>query len=84
MARSDTGSIGDIFGVDNVVAVCDPVYQSMAPTLWRGRAGDHVEGKGWSKIVYMPCKEGNGFCQELPQQPVDMIYLCSQTIHRIG
>ena len=25
-AKSDTGSIGDIFGVDNVVAVCDPVY----------------------------------------------------------
>ena len=25
-AKSDCGNIGDIFGTDNVVAVCDPVY----------------------------------------------------------
>ena len=25
-AKSDCGNIGDIFGVDNVVAVCDPMY----------------------------------------------------------
>ena len=25
-AKTDCGSIGDIFGLDNVVAVCDPVY----------------------------------------------------------
>ena len=76
-AKSDTGSIGDLFGVDNVVAVCDPVYPVYVDTnVMAGRAGDYVEGKGWSKIVYMPCKEENGFLPELPQQPVDMIYLC--------
>lgn len=76
-AKSDTGSIGDIFGVDNVVAVCDPVYPVYVDTnVMAGRAGDYVEGKGWSKIVYMPCKEENGFLPEIPQQPVDMIYLC--------
>ena len=25
-AKSDTGNIGDIFDVDNIVAVCDPIY----------------------------------------------------------
>lgn len=63
--------------MDNVVAVCDPVYPVYVDTnVMAGRAGDYVEGKGWSKIVYMPCKEENGFLPELPQQPVDMIYLC--------
>ncbi|WP_050698221.1 LL-diaminopimelate aminotransferase [Anaeromassilibacillus senegalensis] len=76
-AKSDTGSIGDIFGIDNVVAVCDPVYPVYVDTnAMAGRAGDYEEGRGWNKIVYMPCKEENNFLPELPAQPVDMIYLC--------
>lgn len=76
-AKSDTGSIGDIFGIDNVVAVCDPVYPVYVDTnAMAGRAGDYEEGRGWNKIVYMPCKEENNFLPELPVQPVDMIYLC--------
>lgn len=76
-AKSDTGSIGDIFGIDNVVAVCDPVYPVYVDTnAMAGRAGDYEEGRGWNKIVYMPCKEKNNFLPELPAQPVDMIYLC--------
>lgn len=76
-AKSDTGSIGDIFSVDNVVAVCDPVYPVYVDTnVMAGRAGTYTEGKGWSKIVYLPCKEENGFLPELPKQDVDMIYLC--------
>ena len=76
-AKSDTGSIGDIFSVDNVIAVCDPVYPVYVDTnVMAGRAGTYTEGKGWSKIVYLPCKEENGFLPELPKQDVDMIYLC--------
>ena len=76
-AKSDTGSIGDIFSVDNVVAVCDPVYPVYVDTnVMAGRAGTYTEGKGWSRIVYLPCKEENGFLPELPKQDVDMIYLC--------
>ncbi len=76
-AKSDTGNIGDIFDSGNVVAVCDPVYPVYVDTnVMAGRAGEYVEGMGWSKIVYMPCTEENGFLPELPKQPVDMIYLC--------
>lgn len=76
-AKSDTGSIGDIFGLDNVVAVCDPVYPVYVDTnVMAGRAGEYVEGKGWSKIVYMPCKKENQFLPELPKEKVDLIYLC--------
>lgn len=76
-AKSDTGSIGDIFGVDNVVAVCDPVYPVYVDTnVMAGRAGVYQEGKGWSKIVYMPCLKENNFLPQLPEQRADMIYLC--------
>jgi LL-diaminopimelate aminotransferase len=76
-AKSDTGSIGDILGIDNVVAVCDPVYPVYVDTnVMAGRAGEYIEGKGFSKIVYMPCRKENHFLPELPTQQVDMIYLC--------
>lgn len=76
-AKSDTGSIGDIFAVDNVVAVCDPVYPVYVDTnVMAGRAGEYQDVKGWSNIVYMPCLKENGFLPEIPKQHADMIYLC--------
>lgn len=76
-AKSDTSSIGDIFAVDNVVAVCDPVYPVYVDSnVMAGRAGAYKEGYGFEEIVYMPCLEENGFLPQLPTEKVDMIYLC--------
>ena len=77
-AKSDCGNIGDIFGVDNVVAVCDPVYPVYVDTnAMAGRAGDYQEELGkWSKLIYMPCVEENGFSPEPPKEKADLIYLC--------
>ncbi len=75
-AKSDCGNIVDLFGTDNVVAVCDPVYPVYVDTnVMSGRAGDFRDGK-WSNVYYMPCTEENGFCPALPTRRVDMIYLC--------
>ena len=76
-AKSDCGNIGDIFSADNVVAVCDPVYPVYVDTnAMAGRAGDY-QGQAWSRIVYMPTTAENGFVPALPDEPVDLIYLCS-------
>jgi LL-diaminopimelate aminotransferase len=76
-AKSDTGNIGEIFGTENVVAVCDPVYPVYVDTnVMAGRAGEYSEAAGWSNIVYMPCTKENGFLPQLPEKHVDMIYLC--------
>ena len=77
-AKSDCGNIGDIFGTDNVVAVCDPVYPVYVDTnAMAGRAGEYQEELGrWSWLVYMPCVAENGFTPEPPQEKVDLIYLC--------
>ncbi len=77
-AKSDCGNIGDIFSVDNVVAVCDPVYPVYVDTnAMAGRAGEYVDGK-WSNLIYLPCVAENGFFPELPAEGVpDIIYICS-------
>ncbi len=75
-AKSDCGSIGDIFSVDNVVAVCDPVYPVYVDTnAMAGRAGDY-DGTHWTNLVYMPCTAENGFFPELPERTPDLIYFC--------
>lgn len=78
-AKSDCGNIGDIFSRENVVAVCDPVYPVYVDTnAMAGRAGDYnAEMGAWTKIVYMPTTAENGFVPALPEEPVDLIYLCS-------
>lgn len=78
-AKSDCGNIGDIFGQDNIVAVCDPVYPVYVDTnAMAGRAGEYLQEIGqWSNIYYMPTTAENGFVPELPKSHVDMIYLCS-------
>ena len=77
-AKSDSGNIGDIFGPDNKVAVCDPVYPVYVDTnAMAGRTGDYIESLGkWSRVIYMPCTEATGFAPELPKETPDMIYLC--------
>ena len=75
-AKSDCGNITDIFSLDNVVAVCDPVYPVYVDSnAMSGRAGVFADGK-WTKLVYMECLEENGFLPQIPKQKVDMIYLC--------
>ncbi len=77
-AKSDCGNIGDILGLDNIVAVCDPVYPVYVDTnAMAGRAGDYNENLSkWSNLHYMPCTAENGFTPELPTGRADIIYLC--------
>lgn len=77
-AKSDCGNIVDIFGLNNVVAVCDPVYPVYVDTnAMAGRAGNYDEKSGmWSGLHYMPCTAENGFSPEIPSCKVDLIYLC--------
>ena len=67
-AKSDTGNITDMFSVDNVVLVPDPVYPVYVDTnIMNGR-----------KIIYMDGTAENNFLP-MPDPAVhaDIIYLCS-------
>ncbi len=76
-AKSDTGNIGDILGLDNALCMTDPIYPVYVDSnAMCGRAGDlQADGK-WSRIQYMPCNAENGFVPSLPEGKVDVIYLC--------
>lgn len=77
-AKSDSGNIQEIFGVNNRIAVCDPVYPVYVDTnVMAGRTGVFDETRGlWSNVIYMPCTAENGFAPELPKETPELIYLC--------
>lgn len=77
-AKSDSGNIGDIFSVDNKIAVCDPVYPVYVDTnAMAGRTGDYIAAEQkWSNVIYMPCTAETNFAPELPKEEPDIIYLC--------
>lgn len=76
-AKCDTGNLQEIFGLDNTIAVTDPVYPVYVDTnVMAGRTGEAADSGRYGNIVYMPCTAENNFVPELPTQPVDVIYLC--------
>lgn len=76
-AKCDAGNIQEIFGLDNSIAVTDPVYPVYVDTnVMAGRSGELGEDGKWSKITYIPCTSENNFVPELPKNKVDLIYLC--------
>ena len=75
-AKSDTGNIGDILGLDNKVAVTDPVYPVYVDSNVMGGRSGQLNGKQWSDITYMPCTAENNFIPSIPSNRIDVIYLC--------
>jgi LL-diaminopimelate aminotransferase len=76
--KSDMGNIGGILAVDNKIAVTDPVYPVYVDTnVMDGRSGELSASGNWSNIVYLPCTAENHFIPAFPEQPVDIIYLCT-------
>jgi LL-diaminopimelate aminotransferase len=81
-AKSDTANIQELFGLDNVVAVPDPVYPVYVDTnVMAGRtglaAGPPTGRQGtYAGIVYMPATADNNFVPHTPREKVDLIYLC--------
>lgn len=78
-AKPDSGNIQSIFSDRSVVAVQDPAYPVYVDSnVIAGRTSGYSEELGrYSDFVYMPCTAENGFIPEIPQQKVDLIYLCS-------
>ena len=76
-AKCDTANFQELFGIDNILAVSDPVYPVYVDSnVMAGRTGSVNERGQFEKIVYLPCTEANGMKPPLPQTRVDMIYLC--------
>ena len=75
-SKSDVGNIQEIFGVNNKVAITDPVYPVYLDTnVMAGRTGQLSSGK-FAGVTYLTCNAGNNFIPALPEEKVDIIYLC--------
>lgn len=77
-AKGDCSNIQEIFGLDNTIAVCDPVYPVYVDSnVMAGRTGEYdPNAQRFKGVIYMPCTAGNGFLPEFPSEVPDLIYLC--------
>lgn len=75
-AKCDTGNFQEILAADIKIAVPDPVYPVYVDTnVMAGRTGPFADGR-YENIVYLESTPENNFIPELPDVPVDLIYLC--------
>ena len=75
-AKCDTGNIQELFSTDITIAIPDPVYPVYLDTnVMAGRTGAFKDGR-YEKLVYLESTRENGFVPTLPDDPVDLIYLC--------
>ena len=78
-AKPDSSNIQSIFGCDNIIAIQDPAYPVYVDSnVIAGRTGQYDAASGrYAGFVYMPCNAENGFFPAVPDEKVDLIYLCS-------
>ncbi len=76
-SKCDSGNILDILGPGNKIAITDPVYPVYVDTnVMIGNTGDGDDAGRYEGLVYLPCNAGNNFVPAIPDEPVDIIYLC--------
>ena len=76
-SKGDCGSILEILGSDNRIAITDPVYPVYVDSnvMWGHTGPARADGR-YEGLVYLPGTRANGFVAEIPSQPVDLVYLC--------
>ncbi|CAN2041781.1 LL-diaminopimelate aminotransferase [Candidatus Magnetomoraceae bacterium gMMP-15] len=75
-AKCDTGNIQELFSQNIKIAIPDPVYPVYVDTnVMAGRTGEAENGR-YKKLIYMESNEKNNFVPDLPEEKVDLIYLC--------
>lgn len=75
-AKCDTGNFQELFSPDTIVAIPDPVYPVYLDTnVMAGRTGGFADGR-YQGVVYLESTRENNFVPSLPQETVDLIYLC--------
>ena len=77
-SKCDCGNIQEIFGLNNKIAIADPVYPVYLDTnVMAGRTGELKADGHFEGVVYLPCTSENEFSPAIPNEHVDLIYLCS-------
>jgi len=76
-SKCDCGNILDILGHDNRLGITDPVYPVYVDTnVMAGHTAEADEAGAYEGIHYLPCDAANGFVPEVPNEKLDVVYLC--------
>ena len=76
-AKCDSANILDILGDQNRIAITDPVYPVYLDTnVMAGHTGPADDAGLFEGIIYLPCTAENDFVPAIPDEKVDLIYLC--------
>ncbi len=76
-SKCDCGGILDILGEGNRTAITDPVYPAYVDTnVMAGHTGVARDDGSYESLVYLPCTATNGFVPAVPDEKVDIVYLC--------
>lgn len=78
-AKCDVGRITELFDINNIVAIPNPVYPVYIDiNVISGRSGNFNPSiNQFENIVYLPMTFENSFIAQPPSEKVDLIYLCS-------
>lgn len=77
-SKCDTGNILDIFANGaNRIAITDPVYPVYVDTnVMAGNTGPADDSGAYEGLLYLPCTAANDFVPAIPDERVDLVYLC--------
>ncbi len=77
-SKCDVANIQELFSTSCRFAIGDPVYPVyLDSNVMAGRTGELQPDGRFSGVVYLPSTADNHFVPEFPEQPVNLIYLCS-------
>lgn len=75
-SKCDTGNFQELFAIDACIAIQDPVYPVYVDTnVMAGRTGESLDGR-YRGLTYLEAHPQNNYLPSLPDEPVDLIYLC--------
>lgn len=76
-AKTDSANIASIFNQDSSIAVQDPSYPVYVDTnVIYGRTGQASQTGQYEGIKYLESNAENSFLPNIPEEKIDLIYLC--------
>lgn len=76
-SKGDCGSILELFGAGNRIAVTNPVYPVYVDTnVMAGNTGCALDDGSYEGLHTIEANEANGFVPPPPTIPIDLVYLC--------
>ncbi len=76
-SKCDSSNILDILDRKNKIAVTDPVYPVYVDSnVMSGNTGELDKLGQYGGLIYLPITADNGFEAKIPDEKVDLIYLC--------